>query len=122
MTSSRYGKSRRIRKRREFLRIQDKSARFTTRHFILLVAPRPTEGPCRLGIVASKKVGGAVVRNRIKRLLREAFRTRGELFQDGVDLVIIAKPGADLTLSEVASELERAGPFLRRRSIEVLRK
>lgn len=120
--SAAYPKSRRLRKRRDFLRVQDKSARVTTRHFTLLLAPSPPQGACRLGIVASKKVGCAVARNRVKRLLREAFRTNPSLFPDGVDLVIVARPAPDLGLSDVIAELAGIGSLLRRRAIEVLRK
>ncbi len=99
------------------MRVQDRSARVTTPHFIVLLAPRPSAGPCRLGVVTSKKVGGAVVRNRTKRLLREAFRTRPELFPSGVDLVVIAKQGPiDLSLSTVCREMEGIAPLLARRA------
>lgn len=113
----RYPKARRLRKRREFVRVQDRSARVTTAHFIVLLAPRPSAGPCRLGVVTSKKVGGAVVRNRIKRLVREAFRIRPELFPSGVDLVVIAKQGPnDLSLSTVCREVEGIASLLARRA------
>jgi ribonuclease P protein component len=99
------------------------TARVTTPHLVLLVARQPTAGPCRLGIVASKKIGGAVVRNRAKRLLREAFRTHGALFPADVDLVVIARPGAaDLTFFAVCRELEGVAGILARRAADVLRK
>lgn len=47
----------------------------------------------RLGLIVSGKVGGAVLRNRLKRKLREIFRLNRELFREPVDLVIRAKPG-----------------------------
>jgi ribonuclease P protein component len=119
----RFSRRSRLRKRRDFLRVQDKSARVTTAHFILLVAPRPAEGPTRLGIVASKKVGGAAARNRAKRLVRETFRTCPALFPGGIDLVVIAKPGApELTLSVVCREVEGVAGLLARRAREVTRK
>jgi ribonuclease P protein component len=65
----------------------------------------------RLGLSVSRKVGGAVVRNRWKRLLREAFRlSRGEL-PCGVDLVVVPRPQAT---SELA-QLLRSLPELARR-------
>ncbi len=103
--------------------MQDKSARVTTAHFILLVAAWLSEGPTRLGIVASKKVGGAAARNRAKRLVREVFRTRPALFPPGIDLVVIARPGADeLTFPVVCREVEGVTSVLARRAREVTRK
>lgn len=116
-------RGRRLRKRRDFLRIQEKSARVTTSHFVLLVAACPPPGAGRLGIVASKKVGGAAARNRAKRLVREVFRTRPALFPSGVDLVVIARPGApELTFAAASREVEGVASVLARRAREVLRK
>lgn len=62
----------------------------------------------RLGITVSARVGNAVVRNRVKRFVREMFRTR-VMSVDGVkDVVVIAKPGAEtLNYGAVVLELER---------------
>jgi len=104
------------------LRVQDKSARVTTTHFVLLVAPRPSAGPCRLGVVASKKVGGAVVRNRAKRLLRETFRKNPGLFPADIDLVVIARMGsAELAYAAVCREIQGISQVLGRRARDVLR-
>ena len=48
----------------------------------------------RLGISVSKKVGNSVVRHRITRLIREAYRLNEKYFQKGLDLVVIARPSA----------------------------
>ncbi|MGH7734409.1 MAG: ribonuclease P protein component, partial [Gemmatimonadales bacterium] len=96
------GRSRRITRHVEFVYAQRSGRRVTTAHFLLLVAARPapkaadasSPTPARLGIVTSRKVGGAVQRNRVRRLCRECFRGWPELLPAGVDLVVIARPGA----------------------------
>jgi ribonuclease P protein component len=50
----------------------------------------------RLGLITSKKVGAAIIRNRTKRRLREIFRTNKHLFELGLDLIFISKPGTVL--------------------------
>lgn len=115
-------RAQRVRKRPEFLRIQDSPARVGTRHllFLLLLAPAPGEDagrPPRLGVVASRKVGNAVARNRAKRLVREAFRLHQEALPTGIDLVVIVRAGTQLLgLGDVAAELIQAAPTVARRA------
>jgi ribonuclease P protein component len=76
-------------------------------HFIVIVTPSD-DGRARIGVTASRKVGNAVQRNRIKRLVREFYRLNKPLFSD-MECNVIARKGADrLTLDEVARELSRA--------------
>jgi ribonuclease P protein component len=110
-------RAQRVRKRPEFLRIQDSPARVGTRHLLFLLAPRADDGPPRLGVVASRKVGNAVARNRAKRLVREAFRLHQEALPRGVDLVVIVRPGTPLLrLADVTAEVIQAAPTAARRA------
>ncbi len=60
----------------------------------------------RLGITVSKKIGNAVQRNRVKRLIREFFRLHRDLFPKGFDIVIAAKRNAiSVTYSDITEEL-----------------
>jgi ribonuclease P protein component len=74
---------------------------------VLYVAKRATGGgPARAGFVVSRKVGGAVARNRAKRLLREALRLEGRELPDGLDVVVVARPSvAGASYREVAGDL-----------------
>jgi ribonuclease P protein component len=99
------------------LRVQGAGARVTTRHLLVLLAPRPDEGPARVGIVASRKVGGAVQRNRAKRLVREAFRKHPEIFPARTDVVIIVRPGVhQLSAGELEAEICAVAPLLKKRA------
>jgi ribonuclease P protein component len=100
----------RLRKRREFLAVQSAGTKIHGRHFFAMVSrrPDPVRSPGRVGFTVSKKVGNAVTRNRIKRLLREAVRL-GRWLPPGCDVVIVAKPSASAVagLRDVISDLER---------------
>ncbi|MGH9312971.1 MAG: ribonuclease P protein component [Vicinamibacterales bacterium] len=79
----------RIRRRVDYLRIQKKGARTHGRFLTLIALPNGTE-KARLGVSASRRLGGAVLRNRAKRLIRELFRRNKPAA--GFDLVVIPKP------------------------------
>lgn len=102
----------------EFERVYRHGRSSANRHLVLYSFPNPSADKPRLGLSVSRKVGGAVERNRVKRLLREAFsKVEGEL-SGGHDLVVVARPearelaereglaGVDAALAEL---VERAG-------------
>jgi ribonuclease P protein component len=64
------------------------------RHLVLYLFPRGGSDEPRLGVSVSRRLGGAVVRNRVKRLLREAFRTCSGDLDRGHDYVLVARPDA----------------------------
>ena len=104
----------RIRKRADFLRVQQRGKKLSAGPLVALVLPSPGAS-ARLGLTVSSKVGNAVVRARVKRWLREVFRRRRSACPP-VELVVIARPAAgtataaELTLafSRLLSTLERA--------------
>ena len=103
----RFGAERRVRQRSQFRDAQRLGKKLVRRHFILLVYAREAglPGPARLGLVVSKRVGNAVIRNRTKRVIREAFRQSTELWPQDIDYVVIARAscaelGSDAVLAE----------------------
>jgi ribonuclease P protein component len=81
----------RIRKKSDFASLYREGGRFRGR-FFTLVFLRNGRAYSRLGVVASRKVGSAVVRNRVKRRLRELFRRNKELLKEPMDLIVISRP------------------------------
>ena len=85
-------KAARVRRRREFLAVQERGARLFAGE-VLVLAKGAGADRARIGITVSSKVANAVERNRVKRWVREAFREiQAEL--PPVDLVVIARAGA----------------------------
>jgi ribonuclease P protein component len=118
----RFPAAHRIRKRPEFQRIQANGRGVRTTHFVLLLHardPAAKQTEARLGVTVSRKVGSAVVRNRAKRLVREAFRATRDLWPADIDLVVIVRSaGSGLGLEQVVAEWRKAASSLRRRAQE----
>lgn len=81
----------RIRKKKDFLFLYRRGNRYKGKYFILIYLPSSLTFS-RVGVVASKKVGSAVTRNKVKRWMRELFRRNKGLLAFPVDLLIIARP------------------------------
>ncbi len=103
-----FGTEHRLHRRADFLLVRRSGVRTQTAHFVVYLVKLPDQSAARLGLAVSRQVGNAVVRNRIKRRLRESFRCslRPVVGPDGT-IVVIARPGAaELMTPEVTAELK----------------
>jgi ribonuclease P protein component len=115
----RRGKRSRLSRSADFDRVYREGRSHASRHVVVYAFPRSSgEDEPRLGVSVGRKLGGAVERNRMKRLLREAFWRTAESLPDGYDFVIVARPDAGDLARERGEEgveqalrevLERAG-------------
>ncbi|MFO0828995.1 MAG: ribonuclease P protein component [Phycisphaerales bacterium] len=109
----RFPRSARLGHRREYQAVH--AARTRVEAGPLVVHALPNElGQLRLGLSIGRRVGGAVRRNRLKRMLREAFRTARSLMPGAYDVVVSARAHADLGLDEYRSLLLDAVEHLHR--------
>lgn len=98
----------RLRPAGEFERVRQTGRSWPHRLLVIIIQPRadaPTD-PARLAVAAGKRLGGAVVRNRIKRKLREAIRQVYPNIAPGLDLIVIARaPIVDESVSSIAAAM-----------------
>jgi ribonuclease P protein component len=78
----------------EFERVYRQGRSIANRHLVLYTFPNPSAERPRLGLSVSRKVGGAVQRNKVKRLLREAFAQAEAGLKPDQDVVVVARPAA----------------------------
>jgi ribonuclease P protein component len=91
----------------DFDRVYQHGRKFVAPGVVAWALPSPA-GRSRIGLSVSRKVGGALVRNRVKRVLREAFRQLPTPPAPPVDLVLVARPGrAPQTLADARLALEQ---------------
>ena len=100
-----FRKKERITKKSEFQTIIKDGIRYTTKNFVIIIHQNNRDLR-RLGISVSKKVGGAVKRNRVKRLVREFFRLNKDQLPESKDFLFVAKPGSiELNYSTLSQEM-----------------
>ncbi len=100
-----FSRASRLRLKKEFEAVFDAGHRTATRD--LVAWHSESAGGKKIGLMVSKKTGGAVKRNRLKRLLREAFRLTREELKEGTRLIIYPKAGCAMeNLAQASKALE----------------
>ncbi len=111
MLKASFTQEERLSRTKDFLRVRKQGRRHHTESFIVYVLGNGL-GKRRLGLSVSSRIGTAVRRNRIKRLLREFFRLNKNLFPESTDIFISVKKGTAVKrYKDVEREL---APLLRR--------
>ncbi len=94
-------RTRRIRSRSEFLRVRKEGESIRGKFLVLgFLADNSLSEPFKLGLITTKKIGGAVVRNRVRRRIRGIIHRTGERIRPGFRLVVIARFRAAEATSE----------------------
>lgn len=98
-----------LKKNRDFQNVYRKGKSYANRYFVMYVLKNETEKN-RLGISVSKKVGNSVIRHHVTRLIRESYRLHEDMFNNGLDIVVIARNTAkDISYREAESALLHLG-------------
>lgn len=98
-----------LKKNEDFQHVYKNGKSHANKYLIMYVKENGTERN-RVGISVSKKVGNSVVRHRVKRLVKESYRLQEEVFNSGLDIVIIARNNAaSVGFYEIQSALLHLG-------------
>lgn len=82
-----------LKKNKDFQNVYNNGVSFANRYLVMYVLKNNTENN-RIGISVSKKVGNSVIRHHITRLVRESYRLHEDMFDSGLDIVVIARVAA----------------------------
>jgi len=108
----------RLARREDFGRVYRFGKSVANRQFVLYAIVRPGQEHFRLGISASKKIGNAVVRNRMRRVIKEIVRLNKTMVPAGCDyIIIVRKPAVEMTYQEMEKSIKhlfRKAPFNKR--------
>lgn len=98
-----------LKKTKDFQNVYRRGKSYANRYLVMYVLSNQTEGN-RLGISVSKKVGNSVIRHHLTRLIRESYRLHEDMFNSGLDIVVVARSTAkDIPYYEVESALLHLG-------------
>ena len=98
-----------LKKNSDFQKVYRQGKSYANRYLVMYVLENHTEGN-RLGISVSKKVGNSVIRHHLTRLIRESYRLHEDMFNSGLDIVVVARSTAkDISYHEVESALLNLG-------------
>lgn len=111
--NQRFPRTDRIRRREDFVRVQRAGLRAPCGSVMILALPAAT-GARRIGFTVSRKVGNAPTRNRVKRRLRELYRTSKDQWPQTLDIVVIARQqAATASFAELREAMEKGARKLR---------
>ena len=98
-----------LKKTKDFQNVYRRGKSYANRYLVMYVLSNQTEEN-RLGISVSKKVGNSVIRHHLTRLIRESYRLHEDMFNNGLDIVVIARSTArDISYHETESALLHLG-------------
>jgi len=94
-----------LKKNQDFRKVYNTGKSYANKYLVMYVVENHTDKN-RLGISVSKKVGNSVVRHRVTRLIRESYRLHENIFNSGLDIVVIARNSASsVSYEEIESAL-----------------
>ena len=98
-----------LKKYEDFKAVYNEGKSFANKYLVMYVSENSL-GKNRIGISVSKKVGNSVIRHHITRLIRESYRLQEDMFNSGLDIVVIARSNAkNASYHEIASALVHLG-------------